>query len=66
MTHITSHRVTGTLRWQAPELFPNMQIQEPDDIERRNTMASDVYAYGMVCHEVHNSYIFFFMEKLLN
>ena len=48
---MTTNKVTGTLRWQAPELFPDMNNFE-DTIERHNTKASDVYAYGLVCYEV--------------
>ena len=50
---MTTNKTTGTLRWQAPELFPDMTILEQDTIERRNTMASDIYAYGLVCYEVN-------------
>ena len=54
MSYITTNRTTGTLRWQAPELFPDMNnFEEEDTIERRNTMASDIYAYGLVCYEVN-------------
>jgi serine/threonine protein kinase len=53
MTYMTTHKATGTLRWQAPELFPDMGNQEADNNEGHNTTASDVYAYGLVCHEVN-------------
>jgi hypothetical protein len=41
-----------TLRWQAPELL------DPDLDEAKciNTMASDVYAYALVCYEVPDVY----------
>jgi len=51
MTYMTTNKTTGTLRWQAPELFPDLSSFE-DTIERRNTPASDVYAYGLVCYEM--------------
>ena len=55
MAHVTTDMITGALRWQAPELFPDMQSLEPEDTDRRNTMATDVYAYGLVCYEVNHS-----------
>jgi serine/threonine protein kinase len=47
-------QVKGTLRWQAPELIPDMQGPEPDVSESRKTMATDIYAYGLVCYEVNH------------
>jgi serine/threonine protein kinase len=45
-------RTWGTLRWQAPELLdPDL-----DDAKCINTMASDVYAYALVCYEVSDVY----------
>ena len=43
-------RITGTVRWQAPELL----ISESDDFEspNRNTCACDIYSFGCVCYEV--------------
>jgi serine/threonine protein kinase len=38
---------SGTLRWEAPECF--------DNFDRRPTIATDIYAYGMVCYEVNQS-----------
>ena len=55
MTYMTTGKTTGTLRWQAPELFPDMQNLEPEVTDRRNTTATDIYAYGLVCHEVNCS-----------
>lgn len=53
MTYMTT-QVKGTLRWQAPELIPDMQGREPDMSESRKTMATDIYAYGLVCYEVNH------------
>jgi len=44
-------RPTGTLRWQAPELFPDMRNPDTASTERRSTMATDVYAFALVCYE---------------
>lgn len=52
MTYMTTNRTTGTLRWQAPELFPDMGGVESEITERRNTTATDIYAYGLVCYEM--------------
>jgi len=52
MTYMTTDKTTGTLRWQAPELFPNMQSLEPESPRKGNTTATDVYAYGLVCYEM--------------
>jgi len=38
----------GTLRWQAPELLN----YEGDGTHNRNSLASDIYAFGCVCYEV--------------
>jgi serine/threonine protein kinase len=51
MTTYMTTQTIGTVRWQAPELIPD--IQGPDVTDLRNTMATDVYAYGLVCHEVN-------------
>ena len=52
---VTSAPITrkgGTLRWQAPELLdPDL-----DDAKCINTMASDAYAYALVCYEVIYDY----------
>jgi serine/threonine protein kinase len=53
ISYMTTNKTTGTLRWQAPELIPDMTGEEPDVGERRNSIASDVYAYALVCHEVN-------------
>jgi serine/threonine protein kinase len=44
----TTMRVTGTLRWQAPELFDPYA----DDTTCVSSLASDVYAFACVCYEV--------------
>jgi len=49
MSLMTTNKTTGTLRWQAPELFPD---ELSSHIERPNTKATDVYAYGLVCYEM--------------
>jgi hypothetical protein len=56
MTYISTGRPTGTLRWQAPELFPDLDLQslEPEVTDWYNNMATDVYAYSLVCHEVNH------------
>lgn len=41
-------RSTGTLRWQAPELFG----YDGDEELVSNTKETDIYAYAMVCWEV--------------
>jgi serine/threonine protein kinase len=51
----TTHRA-GTLRWQAPELSPNMNNADTADTEWHNTQASDVYAFALVCYEVSLSF----------
>ena len=43
---MSTHRITGTLRWQAPELLIGA------DVNSRTTFATDVYAFAMVCYEV--------------
>jgi serine/threonine protein kinase len=45
-TYMSTNRMTGTLRWQAPELLFGM------DTDSRTTFATDVYAFAMVCYEV--------------
>ena len=52
MTYMTSSNKAGTLRWQSPELLPDI-----DNIEaavQASTAQSDIYAFGMVCYEVRN------------
>lgn len=51
-TNLTATQVKGTLRWQAPELLPDIlgsSITEP-----RNTKATDVYSLAIVGYEVGN------------
>jgi len=52
MTYMTTGKTTGTLRWQAPELFAEMQSLNPESPQKGNTPATDVYAYGLVCYEM--------------
>jgi hypothetical protein len=35
------------MKWQAPELLID------SDVPQRNTTATDIYAFGMVCYEVY-------------
>jgi serine/threonine protein kinase len=42
----------GTPRWQAPELFPDMLNPDAPHTDSRNTFATDIYAFAMVCYEV--------------
>jgi serine/threonine protein kinase len=43
----STFRSAGTLRWQAPEL-----LRDDDEVLNTNTMATDIYAFAMVCYEV--------------
>lgn len=43
--------ITGTLRWQAPELFPDWTSEE-EITDPSNTKATDIYAYAVTCWEV--------------
>jgi serine/threonine protein kinase len=45
------NRTVGTLRWQAPELFPDMKSDVAGP-KHHNTFATDVYAFALVCFEV--------------
>ena len=54
-TNTTATRATGTLRWQAPELLPDMLGRGIPITEPINTMATDIYAFALVGYEV--SYI---------
>jgi len=54
--------MTGTLRWQAPELFPDMSKTDVSGTEQRKTLATDIYAFAFVCYEV--SQIFTSLRKL--
>lgn len=60
MMTLETHRGTGTLRWQAPELFQDVLDSGTDDTSQRNTPATDVYAFALVCYEVSLSPPFFF------
>jgi len=44
-------RPAGTARWQAPELFLNVENREQ---KRRKTEATDIYAFALICYEVSN------------
>jgi hypothetical protein len=46
--------MTVSVRLLAPELIPNMQGDTADDMEPHNTMATDVYAFALVCYEVNH------------
>ena len=43
----TTGHLSGTLRWQAPEL-----INPPSDESAKATPASDIYSFACVCYEV--------------
>ena len=47
--------IKGTPRWLAPELIPHEQVK------RRHTYASDIYAFALVCYEA--SYIPFHLRN---
>ncbi|KZP29838.1 kinase-like protein [Athelia psychrophila] len=49
----TGH-ATGTLRWQAPELFPSFESTGSTDSDSKlhNTKATDIYAYAMTVYEL--------------
>jgi serine/threonine protein kinase len=61
-TIMTTNRNTGTLRWRAPELFPDMQNLDSDEKQPQSTFATDVYAFALVCYEV--TIIHIFMQTL--
>ena len=51
--HTSTDKVSGTLRWQAPELLVDMASSDPDtNLKQRKTAATDIYAFGLVCYEV--------------
>jgi len=55
MTQTMTNRATGSLRWQAPELWPDMMSGtgvETFETELQNTKATDIYAFGSVCYEM--------------
>ena len=47
----TGH-ANGTLRWQAPELFPSFESTGSTVSHLYNTKATDMYAYAMTVYEV--------------
>ena len=53
--HETVNGTTGTPRWLAPELLPNMtkvNATNAASAELHHTKATDVYAFALVCYEV--------------
>lgn len=48
--------LTGTLRWQAPELLADID-SGAESTERCNTFATDVYAFASVCFEVTHLHV---------
>ncbi|KAG6915759.1 hypothetical protein DXG01_009996 [Tephrocybe rancida] len=42
----------GTVRWQAPELYPDESDLEAEEIVVTNTKMSDVYAWGCLVYEI--------------
>ena len=51
-TLASSTKNSGTLRWQAPELMPDMQFDENSPHDQPNSFATDVYALALVFYEV--------------
>lgn len=57
----SSTKNSGTLRWQAPELLPDVQFDEDSAHDQPNSFATDIYALALVFYEVcildadHNS-----------
>ena len=49
VTPFPSGGLVGAMKWQAPELLLD---SESEHVTQRNTTASDIYAFGMVCYEV--------------
>jgi serine/threonine protein kinase len=49
--YMSTTRPRGTLRWQAPELLLDVLDSDSPSPERRNTFATDVYAFALVCYE---------------
>jgi hypothetical protein len=52
----TGNPATGTLRWQAPELLPDIWSPLSPTSEPHNTMETDVYAFALVGYEVRNKF----------
>jgi len=48
----TTMQTTGTLRWLAPELLPDMLGRGIPITDPHNTMATDVYAFALVGYEM--------------
>lgn len=63
----SNHRITGTSRWQAPELLDTEM-----DGSGRNSLASDIYSFACVCYEVRlgkvsaNTYVLIFLPTGLH
>ncbi|KZP04035.1 kinase-like protein [Athelia psychrophila] len=62
----TGH-TTGTLRWQAPELFPSFESigSTNSDPKLHNTKATDIYAYAMTVYELFSG-IYPFTDQFVN
>ncbi|KAG6913751.1 hypothetical protein DXG01_004514 [Tephrocybe rancida] len=45
----------GTVRWQAPELYPDESDLEAEEIVVTNTKMSDVYSWGCLGYEVRST-----------
>lgn len=56
MTMMSSGGTSGTTRWNAPELMPDMDSLEDESDTKRPNAASDVYAFAMVCYEASSQY----------
>ena len=46
---LDENEIMGTPKWLAPELIPH------EEVKRKHTYASDIYAFALVCYEA--SYI---------
>ena len=56
----TTRRISGTPKWQPPEQLID---QESEDSTRLNPLAIDIYAFGIVCYEVHDFLFYHFKGK---
>ena len=52
-TTVDGSAIMGTPRWLAPELIPHQEVK------RRHTHATDVYAFALVCYEASYAHLHF-------
>ena len=50
---IAGSAIMGTPRWLAPELIPHRGVK------RHHTLATDIYAFALVCYEASYTYLHF-------